>query len=127
MGYVHNSRLREYEEENYTQIYNALINGKVSGLSIDARMVLIICLSFIDGWEIHWDFFEREQNISKKRRLKALRELADKGYYIEHKYKPSSQWIHEHYFFGYPLSEEEQQQWSDRIRNQTMQSEEDWQ
>ena len=119
MGKLYNSRVRKGWTENYTQVYSDLINKKKSGLSIEARMLLIIVLSFKNGWDIHWDYFEKEQGFAKGRRLKALKELKKKGYCIEHKYKPSKSWQHDYYFFGYQLLKKEREDILQKIKGGT--------
>lgn len=111
--------LRNYHIENrcgrgFTQIDNQPLDG-IDELSFIACCIWIKLLRNKNGWELKWENFEKKHGISNDARIKGLKELTEKGYYLEDKYRDGRIWKYNYFVFEYPLTLEEQNIFKEKI------------
>ncbi len=85
-------------------------------LSGDALQLLIIIASFDEGINIDWTEFEKHYKIGRRRRVRALQELAANGlFFMNPVHGGAAKLVYEFYFWGKPLSPEEFEEFKLRI------------
>ena len=88
-------------KENNDTINDNMFKGK---LSWDACCLLAKVISESDNITVDWNVFEHKHNVSKQKRIKALKELIQEGYAYIDKRRKGSAWTYDFWFFEKPQS-----------------------